>query len=602
MPDKPESFLIADCGSVNTKVGLVDLVGGEYRFVGVGVTPTTTESPNADVLVGVRRVAEQLQARVNRRLLTEDGRLITPELPTGQGVDAFAAATSAPLPIRVAIVGLSRAVSLASATRAINSTYATVEATLALDETGSRWLGATVVTRDGEDLRPGDGDAEGSDQKRTEPLADPAALAAEKLAQANPEVIVLVGGIDGGATTALYELANLVAVISAGRDTSARPVVVFAGNRQARPEIAARVGQVAPLRVVDNVHPALDRENPRPLQHELEALYEERKIGNLPGVKGLAEWTQAPVLPAARAFENVVRFLSRRHNLNVVGVDIGGSATTLVNAQGEAFRRVVRADLGTGFGLESLVAQAGVDRLVSWLPFETSPEEALAYYLNHAVHPASIPATREEARLMQAAVREAIALTARSSGIEVKGAELILLSGAALSRNTSWGSVALMALDALQPQGILTLAVDALNLAPSFGALASISAAAAAGVLERDGFTTLGTVIAPISNNREGQIDLRVQVQPTGSGAMSLEVEHGSLEVIPLAPGQRASLEVETVGSALLPSAPKGVYKAEVEGGTIGVIIDARGRPIALPSDADKCRTKVQEWLWDIGG
>jgi hypothetical protein len=79
------------------------------------------------------------------------------------------------------------------------------------------------------------------------------------LARANPDVIVLVGGIDGGATTALYEMANLIGVIAASRDQMARPVVIFAGNRQARPEIAARLGEIVSLRVVDNVHPARDR-------------------------------------------------------------------------------------------------------------------------------------------------------------------------------------------------------------------------------------------------------------------------------------------------------------------------------------------------------
>jgi len=162
--------------------------------------------------------------------------------------------------------------------------------------------------------------------------------------------------------------------------------------------------------------------------------------------------------------------------------------------------------------------------------------------------------------------------------------------------------MALMALDALQPCGVFTLAVDRLGLAPAFGGLAPANPNAAASVIERDGFETLGTVIAPISKNREGQISLRVKIQPAGSGVMDLEVQHGTLELVPLMPGQKASIQVHTVGRVSLGGNRAGVFKAEIEGGALGLIIDARGRPMTLPADTDKRRTKVQQWYWDMGG
>jgi hypothetical protein len=38
-----------------------------------------------------------------------------------------------------------------------------------------------------------------------------------------------------------------------------------------------------------------------------------------------------------------------------------------------------------------------------------------------------------------------------------------------------------------------------------------------------------------------------------------------------------------------------------VLGGLVGLIIDARGRPLVLPSDPTKRRERVQQWLWDMG-
>lgn len=614
MPDtqKPESFLIADIGSVNTKVGLVDRVGDAYRFVGAGTAATTAEPPTADVLVGIRRAVEQLQARTDRRLLTDDAQLITPERASGQGVDAFVAVTSAPIPLRVAIVGLSREVSVASAARAVTGTYATIVVTLALDETGGRWL-RTNTWEDFSRARQKPA-SEASSRRRemggvspsvrddaSSPPPDPTVVAAEKLAAANPDVIVLVGGIDGGATTALYEIANLVAAIAAAREEGARPHVIFAGNREVRPQIAARVGQVAPLRVVDNVHPAFDRENPGALQRELEALYVERKIARGPGWGGLANWTPLPVLPTARAFENVVRFLSRRYALGVWGADVGGATTTLITARGEAYTRVARGDLGVGHNLEQVLASAGVERLLDWLPTEMPADDALAHCLNHSLRPTTIPATREEAHLLQAAARHALAITARQDSPDADAPDLIVLSGGLMAHNTNLGALALLALDALQPRGVFTLAIDPYCLAPALGALAALNAEAAAGVIERDGFVTLGTVIAPTSAAREGQVVLRVKMQIAGSGAMNLEVPYGALELIPLAPGQKAALEVRPAGGVSLGQARRGVFKAEVEGGALGLLIDARGRPIALPPNAEKRRAKMQEWFRDLG-
>ncbi|MBI4785657.1 MAG: glutamate mutase L [Chloroflexi bacterium] len=592
MPDSDtlESLLVADIGSVNTKVGLVDHVGSEYRFVGIGAAATTAESPTADVMVGLRRALAQIETRTHRRFLTDEAQLLTPERASGQGVDAFAAITSAPLPLRVAIVGLSRDVSVASAAAAAHGTYATVAATLALDESGGRWLRTNV---------PQDGVTD--DKKTVVKLQDPAVIAAETLAGAHPEVIVLVGGIDGGATTALYEMANLVAAITAAHEEAARPTVIFAGNREARAQIAARLGPVAPLRVVDNIHPALDRENPVALQRELESLYVERKIARLPGIGGLSAWTHVPILPAARAFENVVRFLSQRYDFNVLGADIGGTTTMVATAHGNSFRRTVRADLGLAYSLENVLACVGLEQLVAWLPMELPVQDAQTHWLNRALRPAALAVTREQARLQQVVTREALRIAAQESKLEFGNPDLFLLTGGGFAGNSDYGALALLALDALQPRGVFTLAIDALGLAPAFGALAALNPEAAAHVIERDAFLTLGTVIAPVSNNREGQIDLRIQVQPVGSGVINLEVEHGSLELIPLAPGQKASLQVRAAPGVDLGSAQRGVFKAEVEGGAIGLIVDARGRPIALPASAEKRREKIQKWLWDVG-
>ncbi len=592
MPDTEnlDSLLVADIGSTNTHVALVERVGERFRFVAAGTSLTTCELPFANAVVGVRKAIEQIEKWAGRHFLTDDGQLIVPERSNGQGVDGFAAITSEPFPLRVAVVGLSREVSVASAVRAVQTTYATLAATLALDETAGRWRRAPVPTNGSGATMP------------KAPLGDPAVEAAGALAAAAPDVIVLVGGIDGGATTALYEIANLVAAIAASREENERPIVIFAGNTVARPEIAQRLGQITTLRMVDNVHPALDRENIGGLQRELEALYIERQVAHLPGINTLNNWSQVPVLPSSYAFENVVRYLSRRYGLAVLGVDVGGRSTTVVRTHGDTFSRILRSDLGLGASLDPLLRQANIETIRDWVPFEIDAEGLRANLLNHALRAAAVPITRDDARVLQAATRRAISIAVSEGKIDTRFPDLIVLSGGPMSHNSSYGSLALLALDALEPSGVFTLAVDNLGLAPAFGGIAPLHAQAAANVVERDAFLTLGTGIAPISNNREGQLDLQVRVAAAGSGAIDLEVLHGSLEIVPLTPGQKASIQVRPSPGVYVGPTTRGVYEAQVEGGTVGLIIDARGRPITLPSGLDKRREKIQQWLWDVGG
>ena len=61
MADSPTSILVTDVGSVATKVGLVDLVAGEYRMIGATRTMSTVDAPYNDLMLGVRQGIMQLR-------------------------------------------------------------------------------------------------------------------------------------------------------------------------------------------------------------------------------------------------------------------------------------------------------------------------------------------------------------------------------------------------------------------------------------------------------------------------------------------------------------------------------------------------------------
>jgi hypothetical protein len=120
-------------------------------------------------------------------------------------------------------------------------------------------------------------------------------------------------------------------------------------------------------------------------------------------------------------------------------------------------------------------------------------------------------------------------------------------------------------------------------------------------VVEYDAFLTLGTVVAPLGTARPGDVALRVNVYYPDGRVAHEEVAYGSIEVIPLGPGERASLELRpTRRFDVGVGEPGRVATAEAEGGILGLVIDARGRPLELPADDEGRRKLIQEWLVSV--
>jgi hypothetical protein len=130
------------------------------------------------------------------------------------------------------------------------------------------------------------------------------------------------------------------------------------------------------------------------------------------------------------------------------------------------------------------------------------------------------------------------------------------------------------------------------------GSIAPLNPVAVSQVLERDALIPLGTVIAPSGSAPEGTIALRATISFDDGRVLEAEVKAGSIEVIPLAPGRKASLEISFLRGMSLEPSKKGQAKIEARGGLIGIVLDTRGRPLPLPSPAQ--RNKIQKWLWEM--
>lgn len=574
-----ESILAADCGATTTRVLLLDVVDDQYRFVAQGESPTTVAPPHNDIVVGVIQAIRQLESIVGRRLLGDDEKLIRPERSDGSGVDAFVATVSAAAPLRVVVAGLIPELSVASALRAIAQVPARVEGTIFLGE--------------------------GSD-----PTAQ-----IDLIRRVRPDVVVMVGGTEGGATNALGALADVVTMAGKLLERERRPELVFAGNVGARSMLADKASGLLDFYPVDNIRPTLNTEQPGPLVEELETLYGEHKMARLPGFGRLSAWSPVSVTPGSKAFGQSIRFVSEQYGLNVLGVNLGSSQTLLASAVDKNYTLAVGTGWGVGQGARQVFSDAAPGDVSRWiLQEDAAVTDGIDAALTKALYPRAPATTLLELQAEQALAREALRMTKeRAMPIWPTGTyrpyaelpplwDLILLAGGYLTHQPNFGQAALMVLDALQPIGVCTLAADVLGLTEVFGAIGAVQPVAATQILERDGIVTLGSLVCPVGTAKEGEPVLRAKLTYPSKQVLNLEVTYGSIEVIPLPAGQKATLELRPSRQFDIGWGRSGRGAvAEVDGGALGVIIDARGRPLQVPQDEEVRRRLLQEWRWNIG-
>ena len=290
------------------------------------------------------------------------------------------------------------------------------------------------------------------------------------------------------------------------------------------------------------------------------------------------------------------------------------SATTVASGFSGRLNTGVYPDLGLGVGLPGILKYTQPKRIARWLTADLNENDVRDYIYQKAAYPASIPATVEEMALEQAIIREVlrVGLKRAASGfpehIKVKSAGLlpwfepILARGTAFTQSNSLGKVLLTLLDGLQPTGVTTILLDQNNLAAALGAAATINPTLVVQVIEAN-MLNLGAVISPVGEARPGTPILRLQTTFADGSETKQEVKYGSLEVISVPLGQTVNLRLQPLHRFDIGMGGAGRGgRLRMVGGVLGLIIDARGRPLSLHPDASRQRELYKKWLWTLGG
>ncbi|MCA9791503.1 MAG: glutamate mutase L [Candidatus Eremiobacteraeota bacterium] len=580
------SILATDCGSTTTKCILIEKQGDEYRLAVRGEAPTTVEAPAEDVTQGVANAVAEVQELAGRPMLDDKRELIKP-YDGKQGIDIYLSTSSAGGGLQMVVGGVVREMTAKSAQKAA--------------------LGAGAIVMD----------VLASNDKR---------LPHEKIEtirQLRPDMVLLAGGVDGGTVKHVVELAQIVAAADPRPrlGVSYELPVIFAGNVDARENVEQILAQKTALEVVDNLRPSMEKENLQPSRLKIQDQFLEHVMAHAPGYPRLMTWVDEEIMPTPAAVGSIMQRIAEKYDITVVGVDIGGATTDVFSVFEGVFNRTVSANYGMSYSFSNVFADAGIDNVMRWVPFDMEERDLRNRIKNKMIRPTSIPYLMTELVVEQAMAREALRLSfdqhkllatglkgvqrvndisamfsfgeaPEDTLVNVMELDMLIGSGGVLSHAPRRAQSAMMMIDAFLPEGVTQLTVDSIFMMPQLGVLANVHPEAATQVFEKDCLIYLGTCIAPVGPSKEGRTVLTGTIAGT-----DFELRYGELKVIPMAVGEKSTAVLRPSRGLDVGAGRGNPLEKTVHGGVAGIILDGRGRrPFQVPKDKKERIEKLLAW------
>ncbi len=613
-------IVATDCGSTTTKAILIEYVDGEFRQTVRGEAPTTVEAPLNDVTKGVINSVQELEELAQLKYGNKNIKFIENEeiiIPRNGdvGVDAYVSTSSAGGGLQMMVTGVVARMTGESAERAA--------------------LGAGAIVMDL---------IASNDQRANYEKI-------ERIRHLRPDMILMAGGVDGGTTKHVAELAELVAAADPKPrlGSSYKLPVIYAGNTDAQDIIKETLAEKSDLILTENIRPTLEVENLGPARDKIHDLFMEHVMQQAPGYNKLMQWTRGPldgklqnipIMPTPAAVGNIMQTIARNEGIEVLGVDIGGATTDVFSVfkdkdvkEGEPpkyiFNRTVSANLGMSYSISNVLASAGLENILRWVPLDIDESELRNMIKNKMIRPTTIPQKLEELVLEQAIAKEALRLAFvqhKEFAVTLKGTQKKREISEAFSQSVSGGTIVdmmsldllvgsggvashaprrnqtvLMLIDAFLPEGITRLGVDSIFMMPHLGVLAEISEKAATEVFDKDCMIYLGTVVAPVGPFKGKGTALTVEIELPGGKSFKEDIPFGEMRLIPCGVGETAKAKLKPGRGLDIGAGKNQELETTLWGGVVGIVIDTRGRnPFVLPTDHAERRRLLKKWMREL--
>ena len=583
-------FIIAtDVGSTTTKARFFHKKDGEWRFLVAGEAPTTVEAPYEDVTLGVQNAVREIEELTGHKLLAPEGGMIIP-FDGEKGVDLYCTTSSAGGGLQMMVAGLIKSMTAESANRAALGAGAIV---------------MDVIARD---------DGRQTYQK------------IQRIRSLRPDMILMAGGTDGGASQHVMEIAELIkaAEPKPRLGVAYELPIVYAGNKSLRPQIQELMHEGFALELVDNIRPVLEQENTEPARRAVHELFMEHVMSHAPGYNNLMKWTDIDIMPTPAGEGMAIQLIANTFNQNVMGVGLGGATTNVYSIFEGRFVRSVSANLGMSYSVTNVMKEAGIENIMRWIPFNLDTEEVASRLMNKMIRPTTIPQTLEDLIVEHSVAREALRLglqhhrtiatrlkgiqiertisdmfeqAVADSYIEMMNIDICAGTGGLLSHAPRRIQSMLILTDAWLTEGITRMMQDSVFMMPHLGVVSTVYRDAAWSIFDKDCLVRLGTSIAASGQEKFGESVMDLTIEMPNGDVLEEKMNLGDLKLIPLTAEQEAKVHVEPANQYDVGAGPGQELDAVVQGGVAGLLLDARGRPLYFPTDDQKRKDMLLKWF-----
>ena len=588
--EEMQYILATDVGSTTTKARFFYRKNGVWRFLAAGEAPTTVETPYEDVTMGVQNAIREVEELTEHEILAPDGSGIIVPYDGKIGVDLYCTTSSAGGGLQMMVSGFIKMMTAASANRAALGAGAVV---------------MDVIARD--DGRP-------IYQK------------IHRIRSLRPDMILLAGGTDGGASAHVIEMVELIkaAEPKPRLGVGYKLPFVYAGNKVLRPQIEKLMSRDFALKIVDNIRPVLEVENTEPARRAVHELFMEHVMSHAPGYDKLMKWTDVDIMPTPAGEGIAMQLIADKFKENVLGVGLGGATTNVYSIVEGRFVRSVSANLGMSYSVTNVMKETGIGNILRWMPFDLDEEEVSSRLMNKMIRPTTIPQTLEDLIIEQSVAREALRLglhhhrtiATRLKGIQVERTvsdmfdqgieesyvrmmiiDILAGTGGLLSHAPRRIQSMLILTDAWQPEGVTKMFQDSVFMMPHLGILSTIDRDVAWSIFDKDCLVRLGTCIAPAGTAKSGASVMKIEMTMPGGDSLTEELNLGEIKLIPLIEGQEAEAIITPTRHFEIGKGPGKAIERTIMGGLAGVLLDARGRPIYLPEENDVRKELLIKWF-----
>lgn len=563
-----ESYIIVDIDNNRTQAILVEKIGGKYCISGTGISNSTIDPPELDVTIGVKRAISEIESMIGKSYFKDDEPAID-----------FLCTSNISGGLHMLVAGVVKKISTESAQRAA--------------------LGAGAFLMD----------IFSKDDRRQ--LYQKIAI----MRSLKPDIFLVAGGTDGGAVKQVIEMIRLIekADIKPRYGETFKLPIIYAGNVEVREKVFDILSEVKyAITAVENVRPVIDMENLGPAKEEIYDTYMKHVIIHSPGFEKLVKISTGPILPTQAGIGKILFRYAMEEKINLLGIDIGGATTDIYSVYDGVFNRSLNADFGINQGILNVMKETGVENIMRWLPRDLNEKDVRNTIANIMVlQPKEY--TLEQEKIVYAVAREAILLGLEKHKIiasYLKGLTRGLTISNIFDQHREITHVNLMKthkiigkgnlfnlekpeisasilIDAIQPKGFTEILLDSKGLTAHLGVLSSINEAAAINLLKDNCLVRLCYCISPSGFGKKGEDALTMTITQNDE-IISHTIKYGDIIRIPsISKKEKTNIEFVPTKKFDLSMGRGKTMKTKICNSILGLIIDARGRPLAFSNDSN---------------